>query len=136
MKLVEMNWNPTDRQLRQFGAAACAALPVLAWFWSDYNLMAAAVAAVAGALIAGLGFIVPQTLKPVFVGLSLVTIPIGLVVSELVLLFLFYGVFVPVGLLMKMIGRDALDRSWSRDAQTYWQPKRQPSGPKSYFRQS
>ena len=34
MKLVEINWNPTDRQLRQFGMIALVALPALGWLWS------------------------------------------------------------------------------------------------------
>ena len=34
MKLVEVNWSPTDRQLRQFGTAALIALPLAAWWWA------------------------------------------------------------------------------------------------------
>ena len=33
MKLIEINWQPTDRQLRQFGVICLVALPALGWLW-------------------------------------------------------------------------------------------------------
>ena len=51
MKLVEMNWTPGDRQLRQFSGIALAAFPAAAWLWTAGNPTAVlAAAVVAGAL--------------------------------------------------------------------------------------
>ena len=48
-----MNWNPTDRQLRQFGLTALAALPALAWLWRG-GPTTILIAAAVGAGLAGI----------------------------------------------------------------------------------
>jgi|SRR5688500_3524091 len=53
---------------------------------------------------------------------------LGRVVSPIVLGVVFYGVFTPVALVMRLAGRDAMHRAWDRDAFTYWVP-RDPPGP-------
>lgn len=133
MKLVEMNWRPTDRQLRQFGAIGLIALPLLGWLWSA-GILGIGILAAIGLLLAALGLVYPQSLRPIFVGLSLVSLPIGCVVSELALLVVFYGVFLPIGLLLRLLGRDPLDRKLDAQARSYWQPKKPPAGAASYFR--
>ena len=133
MKLVEMNWHPTDRQLRQFAAIGLVALPLLGWLWST-GVLGIGILAVVGLAMAALGLTYPQTLRPIFVGLSLVSLPIGWVVSELTLLVLFYGLFLPIGLLLRLLGRDPLDRKFDAQASSYWQPKKPPTDVASYFR--
>ena len=135
MKLVEMNWNPTERQLRQFGLIAMVALPLVGWLWGAAPAVIGITAA-AGAALAIVGWIWPPTIKPVFLALSLVAIPIGLVISELALALIFYGLFVPTGMIFRLIGRDALQRKFDRRATTYWQPKKHPTNAASYLRQS
>ncbi len=136
MKLVEMNWSPTDRQLRQFGMIALVALPALGWLWSGGNLAAIAVTAATGAALAVVGWVYPRGLKPVFIGLTLVTIPIGMVIGELAMAVVFFGLIVPIGLFFRLVGRDALQRKLDREAGSYWQPKKQPRDASAYLRQS
>ena len=133
MKLIELNWQPSDRQLRQFGWIALAALPTLGWCWHAGSLGIGWLAGI-GAALAGLGTLYPRSLRPLFIGLSLVTFPIGLLVSELALLVLFYGAFLPIGLLVRLTGRDLLQRKFQPAADSYWQPKRQAPDAASYFR--
>lgn len=135
MKLVEINWNPGPRQLRQFGWVALAALPALGWLWSGGRWTVVLPLAAAGGATAGLGLWAPRRLKPLFVAVSLVTLPVGLVVAELTTVLLFFGVFVPLGLLMRLFRRDSLQRRLAPDADSYWQPKSQPAGIAGYFRQ-
>ncbi len=136
MRLFEVPWNPSDRQLRQFGAIALVALPALAWLWTSGGPALVLGAAGLGVAAAVVGWVRPRWLRPVFVGLCLITMPIGMVVSEVVLLVVFYSMFVPLGLLFRVAGRDSLQRKLDPKATSYWQPKRQPSGPASYLRQS
>ena len=49
-------------------------------------------------------------LRPLFIGLSAVTMPIGIVVSYTVLAVVFYGVLTPIGLVMRLFGRDTMQR--------------------------
>jgi len=50
------------------------------------------------------------------------------IVSPLVMGVIFFGVFTPVALVMRAIGRDALERSYEPAAPTYWK-RRDPPGP-------
>ena len=53
---------------------------------------------------------------------------LGRVVNPIVLGMIFFGVFTPVGLVMRMWGRDAMARRFEPDLKTYWL-KRDPPGP-------
>ena len=136
MKLVEMNWAPTDRQLKQFGVIALVALPALAWFWSGGNLTAVSICGGIGALLAGVGLLAPRSLKPIFIGLCVLCIPIGIVVGELAMFLIYFGLFLPMSVLFRIMKRDRLQRKFDRQAETYWERKPQPSGAASYYRQS
>jgi hypothetical protein len=135
MKLVEINWQPDDKQLRQFALICLVALPAIAWFWGA-SLFIICLVGGTGIAIAGLGLLVPRLLKPVFVGFSLLAAPIGLVVGELAMLLIYFGVFLPFGICFKLIGRDALQLKLDRNCKSYWQPKKQPPSADSYYRQS
>ena len=135
MKLVELNWTPTDRQLRQFGAISFPVLPLLGWLWGASALVIGWLAG-AGAVLLLVGLAAPRLLRPVYIGLSLLAIPIGLVVGELVLLLIYFGVFLPIGLVFRIIGRDRLGLRPGPEAATHWQRKKQPTGPASYYHQS
>jgi hypothetical protein len=63
-------------------------------------------------------------------------LPIGLVVSELMLIVLYFGVITPIAFLMRVAGRDPLDRSIDRAAATYWVQHREAGDASRYFRQS
>jgi hypothetical protein len=146
MKLVEINWKPSDRQLRQFGWMALAGLPLAGWLFTGKpwpvstatTLQATVIAllAVAGAICAALAAARPTLLRTPFLGAMLLALPIGMVVSELILVAIYFLVFAPMALAFKLMGRDALDRQLDRAATTYWRPKAQPNGVESYFRQS
>jgi hypothetical protein len=53
---------------------------------------------------------------------------LGWVVAPLALALLFFGVFVPMGVVMRILGRDVLGLSYDSDAGSYWIP-RKPAGP-------
>jgi hypothetical protein len=53
---------------------------------------------------------------------------LGRVVSPVVLGVIFYGVFTPVGWVMRLAGRDAMCRRLDPSAESYW-VKRDPPGP-------
>jgi hypothetical protein len=61
--------------------------------------------------------------------------PIGLTFSMLMLVVAFYGVFTPIGLLMKILGRDPLERAYDRGASTYWVAHNPAGEPERYFKQ-
>lgn len=92
--------------------------------------------AVAGLVMGILAWLQPSLLKYVFIGATLAAFPIGFVLSELIILLIYVFLFVPVALVFRCIGRDALHRKLDRAAKTYWTPKEAPKDLESYFRQS
>ena len=135
MALVELNWTPKDRQLRQFGVICLVALPLVGWLWGG-GLQIVGWLAAAGFTLAVAGLVVPKTLKPLFVLLSIVATPIGMLIGELAMLAIYFGVFLPIGLCFRLLKRDALRLKLNRDATTYWHAKKPPRGAPSYYRQS
>lgn len=61
--------------------------------------------------------------------------PIGLTFSMLMLVLAFYLVFTPIGLIMRMLGRDPLERAFDRQASSYWVAHNPAAEPERYFKQ-
>jgi hypothetical protein len=53
---------------------------------------------------------------------------IGRAVFRLALPFLYYGVFTPLGYLLRLMGRDVLALRHSPNRATYWAPKSENDG--------
>lgn len=134
MKLVEVNWAPTPKQLRQFGLLCLVALPFLGWLWSASTSAMVWLAGI-GVGLALVGLTFPTALKPVFIGLMLIALPIGMVISEVVMLLIYFGVFLPIGICFKIMKRDALKRSLDPQRESYWEPKAAAKNAGSYYRQ-
>ena len=135
MKLVEVNWDPTNRQLRQFGGLCLLALPLVSWLWGGDEQIVGILAMV-GLLLAIAGFACPRTVKPAFIGLTVVAAPIGFLIGELAMLLVYLGVFLPIGLVFRVLNRDALQLKSDRRSKTYWQAKKPPGNAADYYRQS
>ena len=145
MAAIDLNLNPTNKQLRQFGLIALVALPLLAWLFSGkpsastweakHTTIIGAMTAL-GCLAGAAAWWRPALLKWVFVAVSVITFPIGFVLGEIAMIFVYSIAFIPMALLFRILRRDALQRSLDHEADTYWQPKEQPKGASSYYRQS
>jgi len=145
-KMVEINWQPDPGTLRQFGWIALAGFGLVAllawneWLVFSFGLgearpVVAGAFAGLGALCALFSLVAPQANKPIFLGLTLLSYPIGFVLSYLIMGFLFFGLITPVGLVFRLIGKDPLQRRFDRSAPTYWSAPRPRRGKESYFRQ-
>lgn len=134
MAVFRINTNPGNRQLRQFGLLCILLLPAITWLWGGSHSTILATALI-GAGLGLLGILAPKALKPVFVGLVLVSFPIGFIIGELILLMIFVGVFLPMALLFRIIGRDALQRRLKAGSETFWVPRSAPSNVRRYFQQ-
>ncbi len=130
MPLVRVDWKPTHRKLRQFGVAVL--VMAAAWsFVTDGNLVWVLRGIAAGGGLAAL--LSPALLRPLYLLLTVIGIPIGFVVSHVVLAIIFFGVVTPTGLLVRLIKGDPLHRRWERDRASYLVARKQ-SPAKRYLR--
>ena len=60
---------------------------------------------------------------------------IGWTVSQAMLLLMYFGLFTPIGLFFRLIGRDPLHRDRRAGVESYWTPKPVPVDVRSYFKQ-
>lgn len=146
MALVELNLNPDKKQLRTFGVIGLFVFGALAaWAWRTGTLMGFSleggqpiVIRTLGVLAAFCGLcslVFPSGNRPLFVVLSLITLPIGFVVSHLILFTMYFVVMTPIGLLLRLSGRDPLARSLDRSQNSYWGQRTTQPPVDRYFRQ-
>lgn len=133
MSLNQIHWSPTNRQLRQFGLLCLLVLPLVAWT-SGLGTTGTSAAGIVGFALALLAWQLPRWLRPIYVGAMLITAPIGLVIGELAMLIIYFGVFLPIGLVFRLIGRDALGLRVDRQTDSYWHVKDDVSNAASYYR--
>ena len=109
--MIAIQWNPSTKQLRQFAGI---------WFPAFCGLVGWSIArktghwheVAVGWVIAGIlsiaGLVFPPLIRPIFVGLILLTYPMGWVVSHVLLGAIFYGIVTPIGLILRISGHDPL----------------------------
>lgn len=145
-KMIEIDFDPDERTLRQFGWIALggfALLAALAWFeklifafgLGEARVPVAGALLALGALAALIGLVYPKANRPLFVGLALIAFPIGFVLSHVIMVVLFFGIIGPIGVIMRLVGHDPMNRRLDPEAESYWTPA-DPMPPRErYFKQ-
>jgi hypothetical protein len=137
MRWSDIEFYPPARKLRQFAVlwilffGGLGAIEGLARGRVALGLCLGLAAAVVG----GAGLAAPRLIQPIYAGWMALAWPVGWVVSHVVLGLLYYGLFTPLAVLFRVIGRDTLKRRRKPTVSTYYVPKRTPSDPATYFRQ-
>ena len=138
MSLIEINWHPNYKQLRAFGIIAFIALAIMSLLL--YLLKGLAVKW--ALTIFGVGFtiflsssIFPKLTRMIYVGLMIVTLPIGLVVSLTLLAVFYFLLLTPLALFFRLIGRDPLRRKFDSTTNTYWLRRCPPESLDRYLHQ-
>lgn len=70
-----------------------------------------------------LGVIVPSVLKPVYIFWMRLAFVLGWINTRLLLIVLFYLIFAPIGIVMRLFGADLLDKRIDRKKDSYWHKK-------------
>lgn len=125
---------PEAKQLQQFALLLPVAVYLTCWSIGIAWPPTAIAVAVSGALALAGWYFPNALLKPIFISASLVALPIGWIVGELVLLVIYFGLVTPISLVFCILRRDALERTIERSAKSYWRAKPHPRPPSSYLR--
>jgi hypothetical protein len=145
-KLVEINFNPDTKTLRQFGVIALVGfgvLAVLAYYeklmfsfgLGDSRVPVAMTFAALGSIAALFSLVAPRANRVLYVGLTLLAFPIGLVLSYVIMGTLFFLIIGPIAVFFRLFGRDSMHRGYDRNASSYWQEAHPPRDKESYFHQ-
>ncbi len=117
----------TRVELRKFGFTMGAVLWLLAGllFWKQKP--SALYFAGIGAGFIVLGIVWPIILKPLYYFWMALAVLMGFVMTRVILTLLYFGMFTPIALLTRLLGKDLLDERWNKNAETYW--SKRPSVP-------
>lgn len=145
-QMIEMNWKPDAKTLRNFGLIAVfgfgfvATIAHFEWLIFAMGLGAAkpyvvnafiGLAAYSGVM----ALVFPKANQPVYIGLAILSYPIGFVLSYVIMGTLYFLIITPTGLVMRLIGHDPLDRKIEPERESYWHDCRAPRPKEHYFRQ-
>ena len=134
--MIEINKNPSPSTLRQFSIAAGVFAALVGYLASGRtgSLTTAWLIWATGASVTILGLARPACIRVVYLGMSYLAAPVGIVVSLIVLGIVYYVVVTPMGLVMRLAGRDPMQRRGDPAGKTYWRKRKEPT-PEQYFRQ-
>jgi len=137
--MIKLDLKPKNETVRQFGWIALfgfplAGLALTQWpgslpintLWVLVGLgVACGLAAVANVLV---------ILRPIYLAMTLLAFPIGLMISTVLLSTIYFLLFTPVGLFFRLTGKDPLERRIDPSAPTYWRTRGAQRAPSSYLR--
>ena len=117
-----------QRRLREFGvlmaAVLCGISAYLLWKGRETTLITLTFAT----LFLIPAFLKPSLLKPVEKGWLWFGEKMSVVMTTILLVVTYYVVLTPIGLLLRLAGKDLLDKKLEPEAKTYWK-EIEPNGP-------
>jgi hypothetical protein len=137
MRWSDIQFDPPLKMLRQFAALWLVIFGAMA-IWQILVRGHTVLGTVIGILaltIGPIGLIRPAWMRYIYVGMTILAFPIGWTVSLVLLAIIFYGVFTPVSLVFRVLGRDALLRLRHPECESYWVQKPAPTDVRRYFKQ-
>jgi len=136
--MIDFDREPAESQLRWFGAVPPVffALVGALLLWQLDSWRVAKILWGAGLSLAFLFYLVRPLRLPIYLGWMYTVAPIGWTVSHLALAAIYYLVLTPIGVVMRIFGRDLLKRRFDASARSYWSEHDPGADTARYFRQS
>ena len=117
--------NPTTKELRDFGLMVGGVLVLIGGFlyWRNPNRDLPMWFAGIGGTLALFGLIVPRALKLVYQLWMAMAFQMGRVMTSVILSVFYFIGFGIIALILRIVGKDPLDRKWTPGAKTYWRDR-------------
>ncbi len=135
--MLDLKLKATPNEARVFATGQFALVLVAAWWLnhSGYSTLAVCAALLSGGVLLA-GWIRPAWISGLYAAWMLAAFPIGWIMSYVVAGVVYFGVITPIGLLMRLTGRDSLGLRFDPKASTYWvNTEDEEPDPARYFRQ-
>lgn len=112
--------NCATRELRKFGLVVGGIVSVIGLYPVIIRSEGPRVwALVLGGMLIILGLMVPQSLKHIHYGWMKLSHVLGTINTRIILGIVYYGLVTPMGIVMRLLGKDAMRRLFVHDATTY-----------------
>jgi len=137
MRWSDIPFHPSRTTLRQFAGLWLVFFGGLT-LWQALvrgHTGLASVLAVLALTIGLLGLTRPESMRLIYVGWMVLAFPIGWTASQVMVAVMFYGLFTPIGLVFRLLGRDPLQRAHRSEVASYWTSKPVPTDLRRYFKQ-
>lgn len=136
MSLIDIR-SPSRREQVVFGLLLALFFGLIGgiFAWQFDSMATARVLWAVGAVLGLAYYAVPRLRLVLYYGWMYLVYPIGWTVSHFVLLVAYYAVLTPIGILLRLMGRDPMHRGFDREADTYWVEHRPAREASRYFQQ-
>ena len=106
--------------IRKFGITIGVILLIIAGFlfWKEKESFQ--ILLTFGVTLCILGIVIPFILKPIYWVWMIFATILGWIMTRVILSLLFYIIFTPIGLILRLFGKQFLELKWNRTNCTYW----------------
>lgn len=114
----------TDKKtLKKFGITMGIALLVISLLILLKARHSAVPALIISAVFFILAFLIPAILRPVYIIWMKLAFLLGWINTRVILIVIFYLLFTPIGLVMRLFGVDLLERKIDKGRDSYWKKR-------------
>ena len=131
-----VKWRPDDAELRRFAISMLVGFSLLGLFaaWRAKEMSTGSLVLWGIGLLLAMAAFVPRLGRVAYLGVYLPTSIIGYFVSQVILVLMFFFIITPVGITLRLIGKDPLQQRRQKH-KTGWTPVKGVKNEDSYYRQ-
>ena len=137
MGMIEVKKDFSRKELLWFGPLFAIFVGIIGWILIQkfaLHQVAYWLWAIAGAFTV-LYYLIPRIRRPAYTGWIYAVMPIGWIISHLLLATIYYFLLTPIGILMRLFRYDPMQRKFDRSRKSYWIAREKKRPPASYFKQ-
>ena len=129
MKISEevKNIEVSPKKIREFGLLVGGVFLLIGGFTLWRGRPAAPFFLGLGGFLFSFGAVLPALLKPLYKGWMIFAVLLGWVMSRVVLSLLFFIAVTPIGLIMRLQGKDLLDQKFPDSKDSFWTLRKKDS---------
>lgn len=122
MAIIDINLNPSKRDLKWFGVVLFLLFLLLGSvvYWRTGTSRVSVALWLAGTVFGAVYYLISPLQRPLYLGFMHLVYPIGWVVSHLLFAFIFYLLITPIGIILRVLGHDSMQRHVGGDVATNW----------------
>ena len=110
----------TKSDLRKIGITIGVILLIIAGFLFWKEKESSQILLTFGVTLCILGIVIPFILKPIYWVWMIFATILGWIMTRVILSLLFYIIFTPIGLILRIFGKQFLEFNWDHSKQSYW----------------